>query len=87
MLAATRLQSLAAHYGETGVGFGELDVVYAEGALWLVRPDRPRARLDPLTEDGVFAIEGNERLRARLTGQALELLWWTEREPRVFARR
>ena len=84
---AARLQALAAHYGEANVGFGELEVVFAEGSLWLQRPGRPTARLVPMIEDGTFAIEGNERLRARLTGQALELLWWTEREPRVFARR
>lgn len=84
---AAQLQALAAHYGEPSAGFGEMDVVFHDGSLWLDRPTRPSARLSPLTADGVFGIEGNDLLRARLTGKALELLWWDDPKPRVFARR
>jgi len=84
---AAQLQALAAHYGEPNVGFGELEVVFHDGSLWLDRPSRPTARLGPLTVDGVFGIEGNDLLRARLTGKMLELLWWDDPKPRVFARR
>lgn len=86
-LPTAQLQALAAHYGQAGVGFGEIDVVFHDGSLWLNRPNRPTARLVPLTADGVFGIDGNEQLRARLTAKALELLWWDDPKPRVFARR
>jgi hypothetical protein len=50
----------------------------------LERPNHPPTRLSPLVPDGVFAIEGTELLRVRLTGKTLELLWWDD--PRVFLR-
>jgi len=66
--------------------YGEANVSLIDGVPWLERPNRPRARLTPLTADGVFAIEGSELLRARLTGKTLELLWWNDPNPRVFLR-
>ena len=84
--APNRLQDLAGHYGKANVDYGELNVSFNDGALWLERPNRPPARLSPLTPDGVFAIEGSEYLRARLTGKTVELLWWESSNPRVFAR-
>ena len=66
--------------------FGELEATFRDGALWLVRAQRPEARLTPLTEAGLFAVEGSERLRVRLTGKALELLWLGEPAPLVLTR-
>lgn len=84
--APGRLKALAGRYGKANVGYGEVEVRLDDGALWLERPNRPTARLAPLTSAGVFAIEGSEHLRARLTGKTLELLWWNDPKPRVFAR-
>lgn len=75
---AGRFQSM--DYGEVKVGF-------ESGVLWLERSGRPRARLSPLTANGVFAIEGSELLRARLTGKTLELLWRDDPNPRIFVRK
>src|SRR5579871_1427 len=85
-VAPDYLKTLAGHYGKANVGYGEVNVNYKEGALWLERPNRPVARLLPLTPDGVFAIEGSDLLRARLNGKTLDLLWWNDPNPRVFAR-
>jgi hypothetical protein len=70
----------------SSVDYGEAKVSFIDDALWLERPARPRARLSPLTANGVFAIEGSELLRARLTGKTLELLWWDDPNPRIFVR-
>jgi hypothetical protein len=70
----------------SNVDYGEVKVSFIEGVLWLERPGRPRTRLSPLTANGVFAIEGTELLRARLTGKTLELLWWEYPNPRIFVR-
>lgn len=85
-LTPDQLKGLAGRYGKADVGYGEMDVSFKDGALWLERPKRPPARLSPLTPDGVFAIEGNELLRVRLTGKTLDLFWWEYPNPRVFAR-
>jgi hypothetical protein len=77
--APARLQSLAGRYGRANV---EL----REGVLWLSRPNRETVRLRPLTADGLFAVEGVDSLRVRLTGRALELLRADEPAPRVFPR-
>lgn len=66
--------------------YGEVDVAFREGALWLTRPRHRPVRLSPLTADGLFAVEGYEILRVRLTGKTLELLWSDEAAPRVFVR-
>ena len=82
-LAPEPLKALAGHYGK-------IDVELREGALWMTRSDRPRwprgARLSPLTADGVFAVEGMEALRVRLTGKALELMWEGDAGVEGFAR-
>ncbi len=77
-----QMSAWAGRFGS--VDYGEAQVNFIDGALWLERPHRPRARLSPLTAGGVFAIEGNELLRARLTGKTLELLWWDDPKPRIF---
>jgi hypothetical protein len=86
-LTAAQLQAFAAHYGAPNVGFGEMEIGFRDGALWLDRANRPPARLGALTADGMFGIEGNELLRVRLTDKALELWWWDDPKPRIFARR
>ena len=86
VLAPAALKAWVGHYGKPNVGFGQVEVAFRDGSLWLIRPDRPLARLSPLTTDGLFAIEGSEMLRARLTRATLELLWATDPEPHVFLR-
>jgi hypothetical protein len=85
-LTPTQLRALTGQNGKPDVGFGRIDVAFRDGTLWLIRPNRPNARLSPLTTDGVFAIEGSDQLRARLTGTRLDLLWWDAPLPRVFMR-
>ncbi|HEX8637340.1 MAG TPA: S41 family peptidase, partial [Pyrinomonadaceae bacterium] len=68
----------------TSADYGEAKVSLIDGVLWFERPNRPRARLVPLTANGLFAIDGNDLLRARLTGKTLELLWRGEPSPRIF---
>jgi hypothetical protein len=74
-----RLKSLAGRYGNA-----EVDV--RDGILWLARPNRQTARLSPLTADGLFAVDGVDSLRVRLTGRTMELLRADEPAPRVFPR-
>jgi hypothetical protein len=78
-VAAARLKSLAGRYGE-------VEVSVREGALWLARPNRPTRRLSPLTADGLFAVDGADRLRVRFTPKALETLWRGDPAPRVYPR-
>ena len=74
-----QLQSLAGNYGRAKVDF-------RDRALWLTRPNRPTARLSPLTADGLFAVDRIDSLRVRLTGRTMELLRAGEPEPQVFPR-
>jgi len=78
-LSPAQLSALAGRYDDA-----ELSV--RDGALWLQRPARPLQRLTPLTTDGLFAVEPSELLRARITGNTLELLW-PGAPSRVFTRR
>ena len=78
-LPPARLRSLAG-------GYGEVKVELRDGALWLVRADRPVRRLNPLTADGLFAVEGLDVLRVRFRAKALELLWLGEPDAQVFPR-
>jgi hypothetical protein len=78
-LPASRLKTLSGRYGR-------IEVTFRDGALWLSRPNRPTARLSVLNKDGLFALEGVDRLRARLTGESLELWQVGEPAPRVFPR-
>jgi len=54
--------------------YGELAISQRDGALYLVRASRADARLIPLSAD-VFAVEGSDLLRVRLSAKALDLLW------------
>jgi len=77
--APEQLQSFAGSYGPAKVDF-------RDGTLWLSRPNRPVLRLLPLTAEGLFAVEFNDHLRVKLTGQSLELLRADAPTPRVFPR-
>jgi hypothetical protein len=79
VLSAERMTALAGRYGNH-------EIAYREGALWMTRGKHPAARLELLSPDGLFGVEGFGVLRVRLTGKTLELLWANEPAPRVFAR-
>lgn len=79
ILPPGRLEALAGRYGE-------VEVVLRDGALWMIRSGRPDRRLTPLTAEGLFAVEGSDRLRARFTPDRLETLWRGDPEPRVYPR-
>lgn len=85
-LAPSALAALAGRYGKPGMGPGPIEIAYRDDALWLVRPGRPTARLSPLTQDGLFAIEGTDFMRAKLNGKTLELHWHDDPAPRVYLR-
>ncbi len=76
---AVKLKSLAGRYGE-------VEVALREGALWMVRQGRPDRRLSPLTEEGLFAVDGSDMLRVRFKPKAMETLWRGDPSPRVFPR-
>lgn len=78
-IATKKLRSLAGQYES-------VDVAFRDGALWLTRPNRPTGRLLPLTADGLFAVEGNDTLRVRLTGAEVQLLRADGSPPRVVSR-
>lgn len=59
-------------------------VVARDGGLWMTWPKRADLRLIPMTAEGLFAVEGSDILRIRLTGNTLEVLWSDEAAPRVF---
>ncbi len=84
-VTATQMRAWSGHFSSPH--YGEISVSIDAGALWLERPGRPRARLTSLDAAGLFAIDGNELLRAQLSGKTLELLWWDAPDPRVFVRR
>jgi Peptidase family S41/N-terminal domain of Peptidase_S41 in eukaryotic IRBP len=64
--------------------YGDVNVTFRDGALWLTRPSRPTRRLVPMNVEGLFAVEGADVLRVRFQPKRLELLWWDETAPRVF---
>jgi hypothetical protein len=78
--AANKLRSLTGRYDR-------IDVAFREGALWLTRPNRPTARLSPLTADGLFAVEGQDAFRVRLIGRELQLLRADGSPPLVVSRK
>jgi hypothetical protein len=75
-ISAKRLRALAGAYGD-------VNVTFRDGALWLSRPNRPARRLQPMTDEGLFAVEGADILRVRFQPKRLELLWRDEAAPRV----
>jgi hypothetical protein len=73
-LPKERLQSLAGHYGD-------IDIKFTRGQLWLIRRNRTDRRLSLLTADGLFAVEGIDRVRVRLTGDELQMYWQGDTTP------
>lgn len=81
---------LAGRYGREEERSGVVEVAFRDGALWLSRPGRvgwpTPVRLSPLDTDGLFALEGIDFLRVRLTGKTLEMSWAGDPDPRVLRR-
>ncbi len=68
VVPSDRLQALVGTYGGRAI-------VFEDGALAWRRANGQLARLTPLDDDGLFAVEGyDDRMRFRLTGDALEML-------------
>ena len=79
-VAPERLTALAGSYGGRAI-------VLENGALFWRRSNGQKARLVPLTADGLFTVDGSDdRLRMRLTGDALEVHRVDEPAPSRFAR-
>ncbi|WP_420470800.1 S41 family peptidase [Brevundimonas sp. FT23042] len=79
-LPEARLPQLAGDYAGRNIRL-------RNGALFWDRPNGQSYRLTPLTSDGLFAVEGSDdRMRLRLTGDALELLRVDEPSPSRFPR-
>jgi hypothetical protein len=76
---------MTGRYAKAEAKQDSIEVTLRDGALWMIRPKRPDARLSPLANE-VFAVEGYEILRVRLTGKTLEMLWSDESTPRIFLR-
>jgi hypothetical protein len=83
---AAQLKAMTGHYGSAGSAYGERTIELIDGVLWLKREGRPALRLSPLTADGLFALDGIDYMRVRLTGKSLEYYWPDDANPRVFAR-
>lgn len=80
VVPADRLQTLAGTYGGR-------TIVFEDGGLAWRRASGQVSRLTPLTADGLFAVEGaDDRLRLRLTGDALEMLRMDDPAPQRFPR-
>ncbi len=67
--------------------YGDLDVKLKDAKLWLVRPNRPDRKLLPLTSDGLFAVEGVDKLRMKFTAGGLQTFWQGDPTPRTYSRR
>ena len=79
-VAPERLQALAGSYGGR-------TILFEDGALFWRRASGQKARLTPMTADGLFAVEGSDdRIRMRLTGDALEMHRVDEPAPSHFPR-
>ena len=78
------LAALAGRYRKAGPP-DPIEVTQRDSVLWLTLPKRPSVRLTPLTQD-LFAVDGYESLRVRLSGKNLEMLWLDEAAPRIYPR-
>lgn len=75
VLSPAKLRPLAGHYGSQ-------QVLWRDGALYYVRRNGQTARLIPLTEDGLFTLEGfDDHFHVWLTGDAMETQWNDEPAP------
>jgi hypothetical protein len=75
----SRLQSLVGHYGD-------IDIKSIQGQLWLIRPNRADKKLSALTLNGLFAIDGIDRVRLQLTGDEARMYWQGDPTPRRYRR-
>ncbi|ATB29257.1 hypothetical protein MEBOL_002706 [Melittangium boletus DSM 14713] len=70
--------------------YGKYVVTAEKDGLWLARPGHPLwpepRRIKPLTNDGLFAVEGVDSLRVGVKPNALELWWKGEPTPRLLNR-
>ncbi len=66
--------------------YGEIDLAFRDGGLWLGRKNRPARRLSPLTREGLFAVESSSALRVRFTAEGLETLRRGDPAPQRFER-
>ncbi|KRA64783.1 peptidase S41 [Caulobacter sp. Root655] len=66
--------------------YGEVTISLRDGKLWMARAERPLRSLTPLTADGLFAVDGSDRLRARFTDTGMETLWRGDPDARVYPR-
>lgn len=66
--------------------YGTMTVSLREESLCLDWPGYPQARLTPMAEKGLFAYEGADYLRVRLTRARLEVIWADGRPPRIHSR-
>lgn len=79
-IAPDRLQALAGTYGGRAI-------LFEDGGLVWRRANGQKAKLVPLTADSLFSVEGyDDRLRFRLTGDALEMQRIDEPAPSRFTR-
>ncbi|MBU8894045.1 S41 family peptidase [Corallococcus sp. M34] len=78
-LTTARIQELTGQYGD-------MEVKWREGAMWMSRPDRPLRRLAPMTADGWFTVDGVDALRVHITPKAVETQWLGAPAPRVYPR-
>ncbi len=78
-LPPARLRALAGSYGGR-------NIVFENGRLVWRRKTGGDALLSPLTPDGLFAVGTDDRLRLRLTGDALEMQRIDEPAPSRFVR-
>lgn len=79
-VSTDRLQTLAGAYGGR-------TILFEDGGLLWRRMNGQKVKLSPMTADGLFTAEGyDDRLRMRLTGDALEMHWIDEPAPSRFPR-
>lgn len=79
-LPETQLAALAGSYGGRAI-------LFEDGRLFWRRASGQKVALSPMNADGLFAAEGyDDRLRLRLTGDALEMHWIDEPAPSRFPR-
>lgn len=77
---AARLELLAGTYGGR-------TILFEDGGLVWRRMNGQKVKLVPMTADGLFSAEGyDDRLRMRLTGDALEMQWIDDPAPSRFSR-
>jgi hypothetical protein len=76
-----------AHLRALAGTYGGRTILFEEGQLFWRRSNGQKVALSPMTVDGLFAPAGyDDRLRLRLTGDALEMLWIDNPAPSRFPR-